>query len=76
MDIFTHHRKTAARRTMKLSCEGSFILGGMDHVEAAKLLNCHTPGDCICIRANLHTPLSIQAVRAMFGGDDAQLLGG
>jgi hypothetical protein len=48
MDIFKKHQLAIAKKTMTYSCSGAFILGGMDHIDAARLLNRKTDANCTC----------------------------
>ena len=47
MDIGTKHQHKIARQSLKQSCVGARI-GGMDHVEAARILNSGLPFECDC----------------------------
>ena len=48
MNIPEKHQRKIARRTMELTCLGSRILGGMTHVEAARILGVPLPEHCTC----------------------------
>ena len=47
-DVAKRHQLAIARKTMKMHCIGARIMGGMDHVKAAELLNRKLPEDCDC----------------------------
>ena len=52
MRVADQHRMTIARKTMRLSCFGARMLGGMDHVDAAFLLERALPKDCMCRKSS------------------------
>jgi hypothetical protein len=40
------HQLKIARQTLRMSCEGAFIMGGMDHPTAVQVIRRLTGGKC------------------------------
>jgi len=57
MAIGKNHQLKIARQTMNLSCAGSRILGGMNHIQAAAILNKKVDEDCNCFETHKFTNL-------------------
>jgi hypothetical protein len=70
-DIAKRHQLNIARKTMRLSCVGTRILGGMDHIEAAKLLKTKTDADCECFS---NIPLSKRTIEDCIADDHYNIL--
>ena len=62
MTVPEQHQRKIALQTMKYHCVGAWVMGGMDHVQAAAVLGKKVPEGCTCGKGN--TDESVQEVQA------------
>ena len=74
MQTAKNHQMNIARKTMKLSCVGARIMGGMDHIDAAQVLSRKTDSDCTCFQSRQYKTLNQEALRAIVTDDTYNVL--